>query len=305
MKLGNLTPNDVEYTAGILSPAWYPITGALVGLQIAFTLTKFKPGVPRNFTRIFARTSIVMTSGLVGVFTGHLVATRAMRRHYTHLENPDGYQTAIKEIKTAQLAKRGQEVMAINWTYGVIVAQPFKDNNKEGVDEGVEAENGSSSRPPIENAGEVSQPDNMGPQYPDPGVIRLPQRLNSDQLEDQSAPPVGGAPSTRWETIRKEKSSAQPTAWDLIRQRHERQRLPSSDTSDTSDEDPTFKAQAPPRTDGLPPPESNDYGRRDEDSEMSEQEKFNALLEAERRMGARNADKYATWGEEGPTRRQT
>ncbi|KAG8964015.1 hypothetical protein FRC03_002299 [Tulasnella sp. 419] len=73
--------------------------------------------------------------------------------------------------------------------------------------------------------------------------------------------------TTTWDAIRAARSTAQPTSWDTIRQSHEKQRMTQQPSKST-------------------PSRQSD--------EMTEQEKFDAMLDAERRAAAENTDPYAS-----------
>ncbi|KAG9036277.1 hypothetical protein FRB95_009425 [Tulasnella sp. JGI-2019a] len=288
MELGNLTKNDIDCMNNTTTPHIYPIAGGLAFAQIAFSLTKFKPGT-RTIAKMFTRASIVGTAGITGTYAGHYVAGRVMRRNYNSLENQEGYKIAVKAIKDAQLAQRGQEVVAISWTYGIVIGQPIGQGDKQGQY--------------VEESGSASQPDKdeqafqtvRGDGFQSP---RSPASNSVDHaFDNQSSPtskPKPPTDSTRWDEIRGRNQSAQPTAWDLIRQRQERERLPPTSTSSTAPADDVFRSEAAPRSSDDAQSVFLDQG----DPELSEQEKFDAMVEAERRMGGRSNDAYASWGDD-------
>ncbi|KAG8934404.1 hypothetical protein FRC02_010038 [Tulasnella sp. 418] len=82
-----------------------------------------------------------------------------------------------------------------------------------------------------------------------------------------SAPSDSQPRTTTWDLIRAARSTAQPTSWDTIRQSHEKQRMTKQPSKST-------------------PSRQSD--------EMTEQEKFDAMLDAERRAAAENTDPYAS-----------
>ncbi|KAG8859107.1 hypothetical protein FRB96_004677 [Tulasnella sp. 330] len=296
MELGNLTKNDMNRMNDTVTPNIYPMAGGLILGQIAFGLTKFKPGT-RTIAKMFTRASLVGTSGIVGIYAGHQLAGKMMKRNYSSLENPEGYKAAIKAIKDAQLAKQGQEVIAISWTYGIVIGQPIGQAVKES--QGIEG-GGQASRPGGYDQGVRTDDFTTSDPLPSssPDILELPRRpLDRQSTQQTSNPSSASNPNpTSWDVIRGRNQSAQPTAWDIIRQRQERERIPSTSSSTSNPSSSTSEDAYRPEAAPVSSDDAESAFSDQVDAELSEQEKFDALLEAERRMGGRSPDAYAGWG---------
>ncbi|KIO20927.1 hypothetical protein M407DRAFT_132423 [Tulasnella calospora MUT 4182] len=231
--------------------------------------------------------------GIAGGYLGHLYAQRYTRRQIESLQNPEGYKQAMLEIHKAQARRNGEELVHVNWTYGLMVGRKLTKRELEAMDESAPLPEGKTIP-----EGELATSRNSSN-----GEPRDSRQSNGTPSTPVSQP---GTPN-RWEEIRKERATAQPTTWDLIRQKHERERLPPSvPTARSPDEqDPNGWGSETPRS----APSSSDVENFDDNTdEPNEQERFDALLEAERRRSAEadGAQLFgdSTWKEAGSSQKR-
>lgn len=73
--------------------------------------------------------------GIAGGYLGHLYAQHYARRQIESLQNPEGYKRAMMEIHKAQARRNGEELMHVNWTYGLMVGRKLTKKELEAMDE--------------------------------------------------------------------------------------------------------------------------------------------------------------------------
>ncbi|KAG8909814.1 hypothetical protein FRC01_006714 [Tulasnella sp. 417] len=290
---GTLILEDLAIMNRIEDPASFPVTAFFLGIAASHGL---RIGRMSAFKSLPLAARLALSKpvfGIAGGYLGHLYAKGYTRRQLGSLQNPEGYKKAIIDIHKAQARRNGEELVHVNWTYGFMVGRKLTKKELEAIDENEPL----PERSPV-SEGELATYRNSSNGEP----------RDSRQLTEASSTPVSQpAAPNRWEEIRKERTTAQPTAWDLIRQKHERERLPPSvPTSSSQDEQDTngwgseTQSGAPSSTDAENSDDNND--------EPSEQERFDALLEAERRRSA-EADAAqvfgdSTWKETGNSQRR-
>ncbi|KAG9050390.1 hypothetical protein FS837_005735 [Tulasnella sp. UAMH 9824] len=289
---GTLILEDLAFMNRMEDPGTFPVTGFFLGIAASHGL---RIGRVSAFKTLPLQVRLLLSKpafGIAGGYLGHLYAKRYARRQIESLQNPEGYKRAMMEIHRAQARRNGEELVHVNWTYGLMVGRKLTKKELEALDENA----------PLPERNPASEGE-------------LATYRNSSNGETRDSRPPNGTPSTtvsqpavpnRWEEIRKERSTAQPTTWDLIRQKHERERLPPSvPTSSSQDEQDTNGwGSETPGSASSSDVESSENNKGD----PSEQEKFDALLEAERRRSA-EADAAqlfgdSTWKEAGSSQRR-
>lgn len=105
------------------------------------------------------------------------------------------------------------------------------------------------------------------------------------------APPVHNntsRPPNKWDGIRAANAGpTKPSTWDILRQQHERPRVPVPDSNPSpSTDDPDNSISSDPWGSQSRPAGTSELGARAEAERMAEQARFDAMLEAERRRSA-------------------
>ncbi|KAG8952015.1 hypothetical protein FRC04_005348 [Tulasnella sp. 424] len=268
---GTLNLDDLAFMNRIEDPFSFLVTGFFLGIAASHGL---RVGRASTFKSLPLRTRLALSKpvfGVAGGYLGHLYAQHYARRQLESLQNPEGYKTAMLEIHKAQARRNGEELTLVNWTYGWMVARKLTKKELEAIDENTPLpERNTDPEGELATYRNSSNGEARGSRQP---------------ASAPAAPVAQPAASNRWEEIRKERTTAQPTAWDLIRQKHERERLPPSvPTSSSQDgQDSNGWGSEAPRG-GSSTPDSEDSD--DNKEELSEQERFDELLEAERRRSA-------------------
>ncbi|CCM05169.1 uncharacterized protein FIBRA_07378 [Fibroporia radiculosa] len=231
LESGLISQHDFQLAVAFLpaSHRYWPYGYALLGSSAAAGYARLyrRPPVSLNRTMIIAT-----AAGFIGSVYGQF---RRAKAHwaFTHvLEDPIAFNHALENVN-----KRTGGVRPLAWT--------------------------------IQTAKEVQRPDEMHGNAPRP--IEDTWAPDADQASQSRAPiptstPKSAAspeapsrPASRWQEIRAANSrgAGLPSSWDVLRQTHERSRLP----------DDAQSTNQPPMTD-----------------RAREQAQFDALLEAERRI---------------------
>ncbi|QRV76077.1 hypothetical protein RhiJN_04092 [Ceratobasidium sp. AG-Ba] len=227
MEKGNITHTDIT-TLQRYQQSWdYSRIGLLGGALTTSVWGRFIRQPPLPVGRLFGLSTL---AAFVGASLGTGFQVRAGIQAVNSLENPDRFKKALVEMSQELLAQRQAALRRITGSQ-----QPGN-----AVQSGEETKLADSW-------------DNRSRQSSPAAAPVTPGHL------------AKGAPSgDRWSQLRAQKPTAQPTAWDTIRQTHE----PSSPSPSTQNE---------------PMIESDEDKRR-----RQAQAEFDALLERERKMGQDN-----------------
>ncbi|KAG8744708.1 hypothetical protein FRC10_009622 [Ceratobasidium sp. 414] len=227
MEKGNITHTDIT-TLQKYQQSWDYSRVGLIGAALATSIWgRFIRHPPLPIGRMFGLSTLAAFTG-ASLGTGFQV--RAGIQAVNSLENPDRFKKALVEMSQEVLAQRQAAL----------------------------------KRPP------GSQPSTYAPQNGedtkladgwDTGRARQPPGVPA-----QASPaPEAGPPSDRWAQLRAQKPTAQATAWDTIRQTHER------------------------ASQSMTGQESQPSGENEEDKRRRQaQAEFDTLLERERNIGQDN-----------------
>ncbi|KAG2159958.1 uncharacterized protein EDB93DRAFT_30480 [Suillus bovinus] len=216
--------------------------------------TRFLPGVHRHWPVIYGVGAASITLGyghsiarprwshpklawgssaaiLVGLLFGRVRQVLAHKQFTDALENPAGFIEALSNVDR-KLGGNGQ--------LGFTLTRIRKD--------AAHLDNNATSGTSQEHGPEMVSEQNW----------------KASWSQSDAPSPQAAQPKNRWEEIRaaNARSAGYVSSWDTIRQRHERNRLPHSTSSPSSD----------PPSSGM-------------DDRATEQAKFDAILEAERKRG--------------------
>ncbi|KAG8983762.1 hypothetical protein FRB90_005770 [Tulasnella sp. 427] len=280
---GTLNLEDLAFMNRIEDPASFPVTGFFLGIAAAHGLRIGRAAAHRALPLQIRLALSKPVFGIAGGYVGHKYAQYYARKNLDSLQNPQGYKAAMMEIHKAHARRNGEEIMHVNWTYGLMIAKKLTKKELEAMDE-------SSPLPYPE----------INPEEADLGVDRNGSNGEAKDARPASnstpgAPPVQSTSPNRWEEIRKERTTAQPTTWDLIRQKHERERLPASVPTSASHDDQSSNGWGS-ETAREPTSSADSETTENPKQDPGEQERFDALLEAERRRSA-EADAAQLFGD--------
>ncbi|CAE6524275.1 unnamed protein product [Rhizoctonia solani] len=225
MERGNITHSDIV-TFQTFRKRWdYSSVGLISGAMIASVWGRFMRRPPLTAGRLFALSTFAAFTG-ASIGTGFQV--RALVQTVNSLEDPNRFKRAVTEMTQEMVARRQAA-----WKQAQ-TARPEGNKSQDG--EHTQLADGW-------DAGKLQQSTTQS----------TPAALES-------------APGTdRWAQLRAQKTPAQPTTWDNIRQSHERNK-PGDKQGDN----------------GTP------EGGAEEDRRKAQAE-FDALLERERSIGQDNA----------------
>jgi len=261
---GNITEGDLAVLRSIDLSWNYARIGLFVGSLIPSVYGRLIRRPPWPLARTFGLSTIGAVAGsAVGQAYKYQYAFKRMRE----LEDVDRFGRALKEMDTEMKRRKGFAVPQGGISRG----------GGRGQTQGSPGRREESGAPGDE---QQERPYSDGYSQPKPEVV-------TSSAEDSSS-----KPNTRWNEIRSARPATQPTSWDLIRQAHEKQHVPNSNSS------PSPSRGAPPPPDTSSSDDSEPRSPRDEERER-EQREFNSLLDAERKLSddsdGRNNEGGQTW----------
>ncbi|KAK7694813.1 hypothetical protein QCA50_002001 [Cerrena zonata] len=255
LESGLITPNDYRTAVAFLPGPhrYYPViysatsTAAFAGFV---KLRRWQLTSPRIFALGFV-------SNFAGLIWGQIERARVHYRFAHQLENPTGFSQALQNVN---MRTGGKE--PLRW------ALPGADRDllQRGLTEpGTMGEEGRShedewAKEPTGIPSDVSQTSHSS------------SSTNPPNTSGSTAATQTSRNATKWDEIRAANArGAQNSAWDVLRQQHERERmLERQQQQQRSSDNGSFAS--PPST------------RYSDDDRAREQARFDAMLEAERRM---------------------
>ncbi|KAJ1311669.1 hypothetical protein OPQ81_010143 [Rhizoctonia solani] len=225
MEKGNITHSDITSFQSFRKRWDYSSVGLISGALVASVWGKFIRRPPLTAGRLFALSTF---SAFTGASIGTGLQVRALIQTVNSLEDPPRFKRAVAEMSQELVSRRRA---ALNRAQG-----PRPEVNAPQDGEHTRLANGW-----------------------DTGRLQQPRTQQAPATSDTTAS------TDRWSQLRAQKTPAQPTAWDTIRQSHER-----STPADKQDDS------------GIPESDAEKDRRK-------AQADFDALLERERSFGQDNS----------------
>ncbi|KAL4253211.1 hypothetical protein ABKN59_004725 [Abortiporus biennis] len=209
----------------------------------------FFPGPQRYMPTVFGTIfSGSLLAGIFGTFYGNFRRAKMHYRFVTSLTNPEGFNQALENVN-----RRLGNVEPLGWSLPGI-----RDAENEKGPEGVGKE-GAARDIDGSPSGAVERWDENGSQALPPTPVIVGQTQQTSQQVAPQSRPTSAKPASKWDEIRASNNGAKTSSWDALRQGHERNTLPEG----VSIQSPTLNT---------------------DDERAREQARFDALLEAERRL---------------------
>ncbi|KAJ3490576.1 hypothetical protein NLI96_g1355 [Meripilus lineatus] len=210
-------------------------------------------------------------AGLIGAIYGQVKRAQAHWNFGQQLENPTGFIQALENVnvRTGGTKPLGFTILGAE-RRAAAVEQQSNANDSGMVQESQESERWHSSERAAVSTGEA------------------PSQSMSTQAPIQTPPvpqePTTSRPTTRWDEIRmaNARGSAKDSSWEALRQSHERDRVSEASPSPPDIYDNNQQQQQQQQQQKLQ--QHQPSGTLRDQERTKEQAKFDALLEAERKM---------------------